>query len=251
MRGKRIFLVSSLLLLPTLSAANNLDIYLSVGPAFSELSNNSRVKINNTVTNGYDADQETSTAPLAGIGLGHTFVDVFQQPFSIAVGLAGYIINYDEIEGVEAPFVNGGGPFDTLNYQFSAESYIAMLESRFIYTRYTWNPFLLVGIGVSWNHLYDFEDTATNPNGSATPSPASQFDSDTQAAFAYELGVGVQHTLFEDKKLKINWSVALAYRYLSMGEGELDESPLQTADQHLKVDNLHTNAVLLTLQGSI
>lgn len=231
------------------SYAHNVDVYLSAGPNFSDPSQNSHVQISEIVINEYDQNNETQVAPLVGGGLGYTFPGIFHQPINIALSLMGYFIDYDKVEGTEYPFINSGLR-DTLDYQYRAESYAAMIESRFIYSKYPFQPFLTLGIGASWNRLFDYEETPSSPDSSAAPVP-SGFDTHTQASFAYEAGLGIQHTLFTDVKNQIQWQVLLDYRYMNLGKAELGNFPAQTVDDTLKIDHLHTQAVVFTIQATL
>lgn len=243
------WILASLLCVSLTCQADPIDVYLSVGPAFSDLTNNSTVRINQFVVNDYDSDDETEVGPLTSLGLGYTFNNVMNKPLSIALALMGYFIDYDDVEGTESPFVNVG-QFDTLDYRFRAESYAAMVESRFIYTQMAWQPFALLGIGASWNRLFDYDEWPSNSSSSAAPVP-SGFDANTETSFAYEAGVGVRHQLFYDPRNKIQWQILFDYRYMNLGEAELDEFPAQTVDDTLEVENLHTQALVFTIQASV
>jgi hypothetical protein len=149
---KRILFFTYLALLPLVSHAAKFDILLMGGPALSNLSNSSHVNINQYMVNAYNAQSRDQVQPVIGIGVGHTFI-VANQPLSISAGLSSYYINYEKITGTELPFINDG-IYDSLNYQLRLKALNLMLESRFIYTQFKWQPFALVGAGASWNRLY-------------------------------------------------------------------------------------------------
>jgi len=244
------FLPYSLLLFSTSTFANHYDLSVGGGAAFSDLSNqDSPIVLSSFVTNRYDTDKNFQANLLAELGVGYTWENLFHYPLNIGINVSGYYVNFNDINGTEFPMVNLGN-FDTLQYQFSAQSFAAMLESHFYFTRYTWQPFIFVGIGVSWNHLYDYDETPTNPRDSAASLPVG-FESNTETSFAYEGGIGIQRLFFEDKKNNIQWLLALDYRYMNLGKGELGLIPTQTSSNTLEIDHLTNQAIVFTVTAAI
>jgi hypothetical protein len=245
---KRIILLATFLLTPLSSYGNTLDLYVIGGPAFSRLSNNSTVQLNDFLVNDYFTRTKFRTEPLLGFGVGRTFTPL-AQPLSVTLGLSAYYTNYGTISGSENPFANDG-IYDALNYKFRAQSYSLMVESRLIYTGYDWQPFAFVGIGCAWNRLYGYSETpATNPLTAATAQDT--FSHNTNSAFAYEAGVGVQRHLYTDIATNIQYFASLDYRYMNFGKGELGTTATQTSNQTLNISNLNTQALVLTLKATI
>jgi hypothetical protein len=229
--------------------ANMVDVYLSSGASFSRLANNEYIQINDVVTNQFITDKKNVTSFIGGAGVGHTFENIYHKPISIAFSLMGYYTNFDHIKGLEYPFINAE-QLDSLSYQFKAESAALMVESRFRYTQYAWQPFLLLGIGASWNHLYNYSEFPTDPNGSAVATN-TDVDGHTMAAFAYEVGIGIQHLLFTTEKYKAQWIASLDYRYMNFGKGQLGDFTFQTVDDPLTINHLDTQALMFTLEVSV
>ena len=245
---KRIVTIAALSILSSLSYAKTVDFNLYGGLSFANLSNNSTLRINEDVTNRYRANSRTRTDPLFGIGIGHTFEKIFQKPWDISLGLSSYYLDLENVTGVEYPFVNAG-MFDTLNYKFRVQSASLLVEPRLIYSRCDWQPYFIGGIGVAWNILNDYSERASNAALSAAPGPF--FGSNTQAAFAYEVGAGVQHQFFHDQKTGIDYSASLDYRYMNFGKGQLQNFEGMTASNHLGVSTIDTQAVVLSLKVSV
>jgi hypothetical protein len=245
---KRIFLVISLALATSAAHANKLDFYLSGGATLSNLKNNSTVQITNSITDIYSTHSGQTIGPLFGLGMGSCFNNIFNRSFDFSLGLTGYYVYFHNISGTKYPFANDGS-YDTLNYQFKAYSLALMVEPRVIYTAYSWQPFLLAGMGGSWNYLYNYSETPTNNLDSAAPVPQA-FASHGNLAFAYELGLGVQHPIFEDR-YKIKYLISLDYRYMRFGKGQLGSFPAQTSASRLHLSNLNTQAVVFTLKASV
>ncbi len=232
------------------SHAAIMDIYLSGGAAFSSNENNKTVQINELQTNDYVTHTQTVTGPFGGFGIGHTFDNLPYGAVSVMLALStGYYVGFQEINGTEFPVINDA-VFDTLNYKFKAESFVTMAESRIFFNQSKVRPFLLLGVGASWNHMFDYSETPTNPASSAAAIP-EVFESNITSSFAYEAGLGVQLFLIKDNATGMAWYGAVEYRYMNMGKGEFTPFPALTANDTLQVGHLAMQAGLLTLQVSI
>jgi opacity protein-like surface antigen len=250
MLKKELFL-ATFLFLPLTSFANVIDAYLSGGATFSWLTNDKTVQISPFVTNKYDADNDLEVGPLGGIGIG--FTRVFNPRVAGFFSLAGYYVNFDKVDGTEHPFVNAGSDFDTLSYQFRAESFALLAEGRLFYAALAWQPFILVGVGVSWNELYDYSEAPSGP-GSTAESVPHVFGDHTEAAFAYEVGLGIQYNSgcgFACTDPTSAWKVSLDYRYMNMGKGQLGNFPGSTLNNSITISDLSTQALVLTVQTGI
>jgi hypothetical protein len=253
-KGKIIsfYLSSSFILLATANAAfadsNKLDIYVSGGPFSSRLGNSSALQVNSFVVNDYNTNEQSNWSTLWGGGIGHTFENIFNKPISISLGLAGYGMNFGNVKGIEYPFINND-IYDTLNYQFYAQSSAAMVETRVLYSNYSWQPYAIVGVGAAWNRLSDYNEVPTDPALSAAPvSPT--FGNHTTSAFAYEAGIGVQRVLYEDVNNNVRYTGSLDYRYVNFGKAQLGTMPSETTNQVIQVNNLSTQGAMFTLKVS-
>lgn len=227
---------------------NKLEIYGSGGPAFSKLGNDKSVAINSFVVNNYNTNEQTNWQGLWGVGLGHSFGNIFNAPLNFSLGVAGYMINLGNVRGTEYPFVNDD-VYDTLNYQFTAKSSAVLAEARVFYTSYFWQPFALVGIGGSWNRLSNYSEAPTDPSLSAAPV-TTEFGNHTNNEFAYELGVGIQRQIHEDLAHKIRYVGSLDYRYVNFGKGQLASFPAQTTGDTLQIGSISTQGIMFSLKIS-
>ena len=219
----------------------NNEITLSGGLTISSLSNgNQTVAINNTVSNTYDTNTATNVNGMAGLTYGRVFH--LKHDLAITIGPSLYYSNMDQVNGTEHPFSNAGN-FDTLNYHYSADSWSLMAESKLVYEKYQWQPFITGGIGPSWNRLSSYGEVPTDSSGSATANP-SVFKNNTQAQFAYDVGFGVQRIFYRDAKHNVSYRASLAYRYFNFGSGQLSPASISTTGQAIKVSTLDTNAIL-------
>lgn len=220
--------------------------FFSLGATRTKISNNPFIAITNDVTNTYVSNTHSSWGELMGVGLGTIYP--LSHHIHLILGPAAYFIDLGRGKGLEHPFSNAGN-FDTLDYRFFAQSYLLLLESRFIYTATQWQPFIVAGAGVAWNQLYDYEEEATDPGSSAAPALAV-FRHHTMSNFAYELGFGVNHPLFVDKKRGILYGAALEYRHFNVGAGKLSPSLIETTNQTLQVGTFRVNSILLSLTAA-
>lgn len=232
------------LLLPMLSHGNHVEGTLMGGAIFSQLSNNKSVQVHPLVTNLYEADEEMKSGSLAGATVAYAFEGWEKHHIALSLGLSGYYLNYGEVEGTEYPFANAGS-FDTLDYQFNAHSFALMLEPKLVYTQFAWQPYFFVGIGSAWNRLSDYDEKPSNPAGSAAPA-AQAFSSKTVNAFAYELGIGVQHEFAHRAQNMFRYRLAADYRYMNLGHADLGTMPGQLTSDHLHVSPLSTQALVVS-----
>lgn len=229
------------------SHAHQLTAFIAGGPNFSTLKNEKLVQINNFVTNSYQSTVKTDWEGFIGGGLEHSFEKKWWHS-NISLGIAGYGFNLGQVQGIEYPFINAG-IFDTLNYSFKVKSFALLVESRLAYQQYAWQPFIIVGIGPAWNKAQNYQEAPTNPSLSAAPvSPV--FRNNTKQAFAYELGLGIQHQLWEDKINHCRYLASLGYRYFNLGESKLGTFPAQTSPARLQINNLYTQGIVFSLSAS-
>lgn len=230
----------SLLFLASIGAANNVDFNVSLGAAFSKLSNNSTVTPTSGLTKTYTADESTQVAPFFGIGGEYTFNHLSKKPLAVSLGLSAYYVDLGKISGTEVPGSNMGLT-DTLNYSMKANSLAFLLEPRFIYTSYRVQPYLLLGAGYALNTLNNFKETT--PAGSHAV-PSNPYGSHTQGEFAYELGAGLQYPFTIKHQ---HCLLRLDYHYLNVGDAALGAANGQTTNERLRSNNVSTNIISLGL----
>ena len=233
------------LLIPCLSWAHSWDFFITGGPNATKLSNRSNLIINPLVVNAYNSQPQTEWNAFGGGGLGLSFE---HRPYSWSVSVAGYALELGDSQGTEQPLINAG-LFDSLSYQYHASNGTLLAESRGVYTNYTWQPFVLAGLGQAWNRLSHYQEYPTDPTLSAVAASPG-FRPRTTQALAYELGLGVQHLLWENPNLKRHYSASLGYRYFNLGEARLGPMPFQTSGLGLRTKALTTNAIALSLAAS-
>lgn len=229
--------------------ASNVTIFLAGGPDFSTLANQPLVKINPVVTNAYISKKHTAQEGFAGAGIAHSLTQQWLPSMQGSLGVAGYFLSMGQLDGIEFPFINDG-LYDTLNYTFHAKSTAAMLETRWVYAKYSWQPFVMAGAGNSWNRFSEYGEEPTDPALSATAiSPG--LNDHIHTSFAYEFGLGIQRSLWQNKVHHVESKASLGYQYFNLGKGRLGPYPVQRSTERLQVNNIYTHAIVLSLSVAL
>lgn len=224
---------------------NQISFFISGGPNFSTLKNNTCVNVNEVITNAYQTHTKTNWQSFGAVGVYHLFDSL--TPYKFTLGITGYLFDLGQIQGTELPFINEG-IFDTLNYNFHAKSASLMVESKAMYSKYVLKPYALIGMGSSWNRFYSYHEEPTIPFLSA--APGIPFNNYSKQTFSYELGVGFEYVLWNDQQHHIQYSTSAGYQYFNLGEGELGRSLPNTFTDRLKIKNLYTQGIVCTLAVS-
>ena len=232
----------------TPAQAENFDFYIMGGPAYSRLANNTNIAFNPFLTNAYHTTNLGNWAPLLGAGVGHSF-NFADTSVSLNVGVSGYYTNYGSVEGTELPFINDGY-YDTLHYKFHTQSMATMVEAKVFFDKFQWQPYVTAGVGCAWKRFYGYsERAAINPMSAATAQ--NGFAGKTTSSFAYAAGLGLQHQIFADPSHDVQYFVTVDYRYLNFGKGELGAAENQLTNVGLKIPNMYTQALVLSLKASV
>lgn len=186
--------------------------------------------------------------PLVGAGIGHTFEKNSNKPINLNINLMAYFLNFGHVNGTEFVAANDS-VFDTLNYQFSAESLAFMVTPRLIFTSSSWQPFIFVGAGVASNRLSGYSEAPTDPSLTAAMIP-NVFGNQNVISFAYQVGLGIQHQIYADAKRHIHYFMSMDYRYMNFGKAQLGTFPAETTNDHLQITQLVTQAAVLSLNAS-
>jgi opacity protein-like surface antigen len=150
----------------------------------------------NTAQKSFDA------APIFGLGIGYQFNSWFRAD------LTGEYRAKANFKGLDIVRTNVGTTF-TDEYTGSKSEWLFMLNGYVdLGTWYGLTPFIGAGVGMSYNTIHDFKDTCVTCAGGsvATAQDMSKWN------FAWAIHAGVAY------KVTNNFTVELAYRYLSLGD---------------------------------
>jgi hypothetical protein len=226
------------------SFAWHYDGSISGGATMPRIRSQEHVMVFDGLTNRYVTQRTTNTQGLwGGAAAVHLTLSQYHH-IDGSIGLAGYALNYGTVGGVKHPYANLAD-FDPLNYSFKAKSDVGLIEGHLFYTGVDWQPYLLAGIGRANNRLSSYQET---PFGTAVPGQL--FTNASHRDTVVEIGFGLKHQLFQDVSGKV-FSIALDYRYFNTGSAHLGPFSGQTTKGRLGINNLETDALLLSLNVTV
>lgn len=215
------------------------DVHAGAGwPHFQDLTQNIAMNIGTV-------NQYTSFTPpsqdkfLIGGGGGYQW-DHRNIALSLGFNVQDLAKNY--LAGRNSPFINGGS-FDTLDYSAQETSFAVLFEPKLIWVTHRVQPYLLAGLGVSYNHAENYQETLTNPDSTAVPTN-TPFNNATSTNFAYELGVGFQCVFSPRKYVPI---LAVDYRFTDWGSLSLAPYTNQPTPGILNLGHMRTDSVNVSL----
>lgn len=221
--------------------AGQANVHLIGGASFTEIGSNPKLSFGEVVNQLTPSQNVTS--PLFGVGLGYQFDRLFRQSFlALDLGLTGFYV-HNNMKGIETPAINLNvlpNGADTFSYTMKETSWTLLVEPKVIYTSYAWKPYLLAGFGVAENKMSQFNELPTDPAGSA--SNPNSYANKNSTQFAYEVGVGVQHTLYR-RKSSGQLILAVEYRYMNFGGVELGATSNHTIQQGPNFGSLSSNLI--------
>lgn len=225
------------------------EFFVSAGVLGTQLKNSSTVYTTPTFHNTYNTAARMKYSPLGGLGIGYAFYPKDANGNSrskIVLGVSSYYMPLGKVNGIELQGGSGSG-FGTLNYRFFAQSIALFAQARFIYTRTFWQPFITIAAGDAWNQLYNYSETATA--GGTIFTPGKMSDHSTHA-FAYGMGLGVQHQFYASTYDDLAYDVAISYNYFDLGKANLGPyvtSFVQTTSDRLRVNDFTANTILFSI----
>lgn len=196
------------------------------------------------VTDQFNTTNHSNVSAVWGFGVGYQWdAPIKNKPFAFDLDLTGYYTK-NSLSGVQTPAINLISQADTLNYRASESSWAWMIEPKLISTTYAWQPYVVGGLGGSSNRMSGYSETPSNPNSSAVTTNA--FANKTTTNLAWELGVGVQRSIYttlSGKKVVLSGE----YRYMDWGPMSLGTTAAQTTQFGPSFDHLKTNLFDLRL----
>lgn len=128
--------------------------------------------------------------------------------------------------------------FNNYQYQYSVNhAHLALKGKLLAELEQFAQPYVSASLGVGANRSHDF--TIAPIIYQEVPAPL--FKDNTTMAFAYTVGLGAQTALNE------HWQAGVGYELASWGESKLAAAHGQTMGIGLKLSNVYTNTLLVTL----
>lgn len=176
-------------------------------------------------TNRFQTTSGNKTTGIWGLGAGYgKDITIKEHPLTIDMDFTAYYTQ-SNLSGIQTPAVNLIQNADTLNYSTDINNWAYLFEPKIVAKQYPLQPYFKFGLGFSNNQARQYNEYPTDPNSSAVATNA--FSDKTSTNFAWEIGVGIQHSLYQLPK---GGELILAgeYRYMDWGPVVLGKTPAQT-----------------------
>jgi opacity protein-like surface antigen len=170
----------------------------------------------NTVFNY--SPQSSSYKPLSGLFVGEEYT--FNTSLAWQFGLSFYQASASTVHGQEsqAPLLSLDA-VNLWNYHYKVLSRQLFVENKLLLVlNEHYRPYLLVGLGKSFNHAYAFQVARQNSGEVAT----AIFTSHYQTSFIYSVGLGM------DVDVLKQWRIGAGYRLAYLGAYSLGNGVLNT-----------------------
>lgn len=210
-------------------------ITLSIGPAWNKNGTTQTLNLLPNLSNTYYAKHNRNILPFGEIFLGvqNRLNHLLYNQIGLEIGggskaeLKGNIFEYNN------PKLNNA----TYSYNISELRFLAKTKFLIDIDYYGTMPFISAGLGLGFNKSYNF-----------VISPVSQvevsnqlFTTRTKNVLTYMLGFGLE------EKLNDNWRSSIGYEFADWGTSQLGKAKIQKNGYGLLVNNVHINAILLSL----
>ncbi len=190
--------------------------------------------------NRYEASRASQLAPLLGLGYGLLWSNLGTHKLNFSLGLETGYSRVLSALGRVRPLYKMNPNYDTLSFRYAVSSVPLLMLSTLQFPHGAWVPYVLGGLGVSWNRASNYQELPTNPASSAVPI-RSPFKPQTVLSFAYTVGAGLSYRVSPQTEF------GLEYRYANYGHAQLNPSKIQTTSDRLSLGNVSSHAVILRL----
>lgn len=128
--------------------------------------------------------------------------------------------------------------FNNYTYQYKIKHTQLALKGKLL-ADFGWPviPWVSVMMGVGFNESFDFSNTPLLFE--AVPSP--NFSNNTEAAFTYGVGIGVQ------RKLVKHWQIGVGYEWSDWGRSQLGSVATAETNQSITLSHFYASAVMLNI----
>ena len=207
---------------------------ISVGPVWQSNGNTQTFYLAPNIEKSYAANSSTNAMADGEVflGLQKDLPHQFQGQLGLAVAVAGNAKLSGNIWDDADP------QFNNYTYLYKVNHVHLALKGKLLADRGYWlTPWVSGSLGVGFNRAYSFSNTPTIFEA----VPNNNFSSNTETAFTYTLGAGVQRVLNQ------HWQVGIGYEFADWGQSELGRASGQTLNSGLSLNHLYTNGFLLNL----
>lgn len=222
-------------------------ISASVGPAWTKTNQSQTVYVTPTVQNLYIAQPVSHALKFVSvpkgtrtIATGELFLGVHFAVNSVVESQVGLALATSSQAKPSGRLYIGGNP-NPVSYSYKVQNSRVALKVKSIINSgfYDLNPYLSASGGLGFNRASSF----MIPPG-LVQGPLTTFADRSNKAFSYTFGVGVQTPLDD------NWQMGLGYEWANWGYNRLGFAPGQIQGGGLRLKNLRTQELQITLSYS-
>ena len=205
-------------------------IMFSLGPDFIKHGRAQTLSLYPPFENYYTNTKSSATVIDGGIFVG--IERALTDKIRIQYGIAGY--TDAELHPQGDVWLFSSPLFDTLAYQYNVRHSRIVAEGKFLFdTHYSeaLYPYFSWSIGTAFNKASDYKETPLV----AGAVPTQPFNNNTQTAFTWGVGVGI------DASVSKNIRVGAGYQFADFGSISLGRTPAAITSQTLSFPHLYAN----------
>lgn len=210
-------------------------VTISLGPAFENAGQTQTFNLQPDLENTYQSIKNTHTLANGGVWLGKQFPFFGYENVFHRYGLAITATSHATLTG--NIWDDADPDFNNYTYSGKVEQTSVVFEGKWLYQlTSSVLPYLSIGIGLGINRSYDFIIKPQIIEQIAPPT----FANNTQAAFTYTIGLGLE------KQWDQHFATAIGYEFADWGKSNFAAAPGQTIGTGPVLNNLYTNEVLFS-----
>ena len=207
---------------------------ISAGPIWEQAGTTQSFYLTPEIAKTYSANQTTNTLANGEIFIGGQ--KILSKYTQAQLGLAIAATSNASLSGVI--FDDEIPRFANHSYSYKIQhSHVAVKSKILVDKGYSFMPWISGSLGVGFNYAHDFQNTPLIYEAIVNPN----FASNTEVAFTYTVGAGLQ------KALNQHWMAGVGYEFADWGQSRLGRAAEQTLNNGLSLNNLYTNGVLFNL----
>jgi hypothetical protein len=179
------------------------------------------------------------SAAVYGINGGYEFIGSSNGLLSLGVGV--YQNSNYHGSGQIWHVLEFDGRYHTFDYEYKLQSTRFMLETQFAwqfeFEKMKLIPFVSLGAGPSLNFANSYQETVAD---TTIMSVKSEFRSNRNTSFAYQLGAGIAYPFNADCD-----RLFIAYRYIDLGTAQFNTTGVVGATYQLSVEKNRSNEIYI------
>jgi opacity protein-like surface antigen len=180
----------------------------------------------------------SDSAAVYGINGGYEFVGSSNGLLSLGMGV--YQNSNYQGSGQVWQVLEFDGRDHTFDYEYKLQSIRFMLETQFAwqfdFEKIKLIPFVSLGAGPTLNFANSYKGIAVDSKAKTT----SEFDSNRNTSFAYQLGAGIAYPFNADCD-----RLLVAYRYVDLGKAQFNTTGVVGSTYQLSVEKNRSNEIYI------